>query len=60
MTDQQFAEMIKLLRSIDGNLANIKKLMPDEIDAKLFDLGKKLGEISDSIDSLEVTVSSKD
>lgn len=60
MTDSQFSELMKMLRSIDKHVEDIWKQMPDSLGPTLMGLHGKLEEIKNSVDLVEFAIGNKE
>jgi hypothetical protein len=60
MTDQQFSDLMKVLRSIDSSLDDIKNSIPDSESTKLLNIVNKLGEIDSSVKDVEFAINNKE
>jgi hypothetical protein len=60
MTDQQFSDLMKVLRSIDSSLDDIKSSIPDSESSKLRSIVEKLDVIDSSIKDVEFAITNKE
>jgi hypothetical protein len=60
MTDQQFSDLMKVLRSINGNLEDIKNQMPESNSHALINIQTKLDTIDSSVKDVEFAINNKD
>ncbi len=60
MTDQQFSELMKVLKSINTHVENIWKGQPDSLGQQLINIKESLSEIKSSVDEVDFTLRNKD
>jgi hypothetical protein len=60
MTDQQFSDLMRVLRSIDSSLDDIKSSIPDSESSKLRSIVEKLDVIDSSIKDVEFAITNKE